>query len=177
DSLEYLIVGSDFPLSMIVREMAFWNVRICAGQRRSNLLQADSVFVKDCRVQFHTHGRQRTSPHNDLTDTLHLRQPPRHDRGRGIVYLSFVQYIRCEGEHQDRRIGGIYFFICRIVRKVTRQVPACSRYCRLDIASGGIDIAIEIELQRDTRCSERTRRRHLCYSRDASELALERRGN
>ena len=157
--------------------MAFRNIRIRTGKCGSNLLQTDSIFIEDRRIQFHPHGWKRTSTHNDLTHTLHLREPLRHDRGRGIVNLSFVQHIRREGEHQDRRIRWIYFFICRIVRKIAGQIAASGRNCRLDIAGGGVDIAIQVELQCNTCRSQGTRRSHLRHGRDASKLALERRGD
>jgi len=45
----------------------------------------------------------------------------------------------------------------------------------LHVATGGVDIAIQLELQRDARLAERADGGHLAQARDAPEAALQRR--
>ena len=75
------------------------------------------------------------------------------------------------------RVGGVGLAVAGILRQVRRQLAARGVDGGLHVARGGIDVAIEIELESDRGRAERAGRGHLVDAGDASELALERRGN
>ena len=52
-------------------------------------------------------------------------------------------------DHEDRRIGGIHFTVVGIARQIRRQVSARRIDGRLHVSRGGIDIAVQVELQGD----------------------------
>ena len=60
---------------------------------------------------------------------------------------------------------------------VTTQLPARRIDRRLDILRGTVDVAREIELDRDCAVAERAARRHLGDARDLPELPLQRLGD
>ena len=73
-------------------------------------------------------------------------------------------------------IGGVGWIDLRIGRRigeVARQRRSGGVDRSLDVLGGGIDVAIEIELQRDAAEAERTRRRHGGQRLDLAELAFE----
>ena len=69
--------------------------------------------------------------------------------------------------------AGIDLAIRRIGGKVGRQVRSGGIDAGLHVARGDIDIAAEVELQRDGGGAERTRRGHLGEACDVAELALQ----
>ncbi len=80
-----------------------------------------------------------------------------------------------EGDDEDRRVGRVHLAVRRLERQVRRELAAGGGDRRLHVARGGVDVAIQVELQRDRRAAERARRRHLGEPRDAPEAPLERR--
>ena len=73
------------------------------------------------------------------------------------------------------RIGGIDFAVGGIAGQIAGQVAAGGGDGCLHVARRRIDIAAQIELQRDVARSQHARRSHLGDGCDASELALQRR--
>ena len=75
------------------------------------------------------------------------------------------------------RIGasaGIHFAIGWIARQVRGQLAARRIDGGLHVARGGIDVAVQIELQRDAGRAQLARRCHLVDAGDAAELPLQR---
>ena len=58
-----------------------------------------------------------------------------------------------------------------------RQLPQRLGDRGLHVLRGGVDVAVERELQRDRRRAEARRRRHVVDAGDRRELLLERRGH
>ncbi len=51
--------------------------------------------------------------------------------------------------------AGLTFAVRRVVRKVGRELAAGGVDRRLDVAGGGVDVPVEVELERDVRRAER----------------------
>jgi hypothetical protein len=90
----------------------------------------------------------------------------RQHRFRVAVHLRQRQGLRGQGEEQHREIGRIALVVRRRRRHAFRQAARRARDRRLHVLRGGVDVAIEIEGQRDARvslaaaraCSRRIRR-------------------
>ncbi len=96
---------------------------------------------------------------------------------RRVVHLPLRQRVRGQRQNHDRRVGGIDLAVGRIARQSRRQQAARGVDRRLHVARGAVDVAGQIELQRDARRAERAARGHLGDAGDAAERALERRGD
>ena len=82
---------------------------------------------------------------------------------------------RGEREIEHRLLGGIGLLIGRRARHVGRQLSAGFGNGRLDVLRGGVDVAVERELDRDVVEPLRVGRAHRLYAGDGRELPLERR--
>ena len=65
-----------------------------------------------------------------------------------------VENVRGQRQNHDRRIGRVDLAIRRIARQVRRQLAARRIDGRLHVARRGIDIPVQIELQRDAGAAE-----------------------
>ena len=80
-------------------------------------------------------------------------------------------------EQHDRRIGRIDLAIGGLPGKIGGKLAASGVDGGLNVARGGVDVAIEIKLKNDAGGTEAARGGHLRDAGDASELALERRSD
>ena len=79
----------------------------------------------------------------------------------------------CREDH-DRRLRRIGLAVGRRRRKSGRQLPTGGGNGRLHVLRRGVDVAVEVELQRDRRLAQRAGRGHLRDPGNLPELALER---
>ena len=77
-------------------------------------------------------------------------------------------------KNHDRRVGGIDFAIRRIAGEIRRQIGARGIDRRLNVTGRAVDVAVQIELQRDGCRAEGARRSHFVDARDVTELPFER---
>ena len=105
-----------------------------------------------------------------------LRDLLREDRVGVVVDLVERQDVRADRERQDRLVGRVALAstsaasaACAGRRLDAALIAACTSCC------GGVDVAVEVELQRDLRVREARDARHLRQRRHLAELALERR--
>ena len=152
-------------------------MRILQAERGLDILQRKPHAAELGGIDFHAHGRERASAHAHLPDALDLRKLLLDDRGSCVVQLGAVVFVRGESEDHDRRVGRIDLAIRRIGGKVGRQERSRGIDTCLHVACGAIDVAAEVELQRDGGGAERTRGGHLGEARDVAELALQRSGD
>ncbi len=117
------------------------------------------LLAEDARFRHARHGRQ------------FLRQ----DRVGIIIDPVDRQRIRIDGVDQHRPVGRIGLSVGRRGRQVLGQQAAGRVDRLLDVLGGGVDVAVEIELQRDRQRADAARRGHLGERRDRRELLLERR--
>ena len=144
---EDLVVGAHLPHAVAVREMALGRVGVGGVENAADLLQADAVLVQRVGVQLDAHAGQRAAAHRHLSHAADLRQALRHDGGGRVVHVALIQHIGGEGEHEDGRIGRIHLAVGGIVGQVGGQIAAGGVDGGLHVARGGIDVAVEIELQ------------------------------
>src|SRR6185312_2613451 len=98
-----------------------------------------------------------------------LRDLLREDGVARLEDLRQRQRLRAQRVDEDRRVGGVDLAVARAERQVGRQVAAGGVDGGLHVARGGLDVAIEIELQRDRCGAQRRRRGHLVDAGDAAE--------
>ena len=104
----------------------------------------------------------------------HFAEARRDQRVGEIAELAQRHGLGLQRQRQDRRIGRVHLRIDRGIGKIARQRRGRCVDRRLHVLRGGVDVAVEIELQRDLRQAERRLRRHGRERRDLTELALER---
>ncbi len=75
--------------------------------------------------------------------------------------------------NQHRSVGRIDFSVIGIARQIRRQIAAGSIDRRLHVATCGVNIAIQIELQHNAGRADLAGRRHLVDARNAAELPLQ----
>ena len=91
-------------------------------------------------------------------NTLHLRDAADHrhalrEHGLGVlVDLRQRQRRRAERQEEDRLVGRVDLLERRRRRHARRQLPRRRGDRRLHVLRGGVDVAVEIELQRDVAC-------------------------
>ena len=84
-----------------------------------------------------------------------------------VVDVDDRRDVRLNGQDEDGRVGRVDLAIGRRTRQVLRQLPGGGVDRGLDVVGGGVDVAVEVELDGNRRRAERARRRHL---RDAGNL-------
>ena len=175
--LEDLIVVGDLPAMACILKRAFGPVGVGVGQRRAHRLQADAVVAQLHGVQLHAHGGAGAAADKHLAHALDLRDLLRQDRVGHVVNLRLGHHVGGQRQDQDRRFGRIGLAVAGILRQVRRQLAARGVDRGLHVAGGGIDVAIEVELQGDGGRAQRAGRSHLVHAGDAAKLPLQRRGH
>ncbi len=170
--LEQLVVGAHLPHPPPIGKMAFRSVGVRAGQNSADILETDSIFGKSRGIQFDADPGQRAAAYMHLADAFELRQFLRDDRRARVVHGAAVEHLGRNRDHEDRRIGRIHFAVGGIIRQVRGQVPASGVDGGLYIARRGVDVAVEIELERDAGLTKIAGGSHLRDGGDAAELAL-----
>ena len=149
------------------------NVRVL--HRRRNLVDPDLPRRQRSRVELDPHRVLLRPEHLHLRHALHHRNPLPQQRFRVFVHHVERQRLRAEREEIDRLVGRIHFVECRRARHVRRQLPLHARNGRLHVLRRAVDVAAQVELQRDVRRAERAGRRHRIDARNRRELLFKRR--
>ena len=100
-------------------------------------------------IDFHAHRRSGAAADEHLAHALDLRELLRQDGGGQVIDLGHVVLVRRERQDHDGRVGGIDFAIRRIRRQVGGQIGARRIDGGLHVARCAVDVAAQIELQRD----------------------------
>ena len=169
-----LIVGVELKMAVAVFDRPLRTVGIRRGERRPDVLEADAVAEQGGGIQLHADRGQCGSADRDLADAVELRQALLQHVARGIIELPARQRLRGEGENHQGRIRGIHLAVCGIAGEAGRDVGGRGIDRRLDIAGCAIDVAVQIELQRDARLPGAALRRDLGDVGDSAEIAFQR---
>ncbi len=151
-----LVVGIDLVALVADIDAALRTMGVGVRQRGADVFETDPVFVERLRDQVDADGGQRTAAHHDLADALDLRQLLRQHRGRGIVEIATRHRIRGQRQDQDRRVGRIDLAVGRIAAQAGRQIGPRRVDRGLHVTRRAVDVAIEVELQRDPGRTDRT---------------------
>ncbi len=170
-----LTLGIDGERLMRAVERAGRHIDVGVLDRRRDFVDADAARRKRLRIEL--------NPHRVLLRSvnLHLRDAANHRDALGEVSLRVLidlrnrHRVRAEPQVEDRLIGRINFAIRRRTRHPLRQFGLRLRDRRLHVLRAGVDIAREIELQRDVGPALDVRRGHRVEAGDRRELFLERR--
>ena len=103
------------------------------------------------RIDLDAHRRQRAAADEHLADAVDLRDLLLQDGRRDVVHLRAADGVRRQREDHDRRVGRVDLSIARVARQIRRQLASGRVDRRLHVARGAVDVAIEVELQRDLR--------------------------
>ncbi len=176
-SLVRLVVGVELPAPLVVLDRALWAVRVGGVEGGAHVLEADRITEERVRVELDAHRGQGAAADRHLTDAVDLRQFLLQHRRGGIIELAGAARLRGQRQHQDRGTCGVDLVIARIALETDRQVGARGIDCRLHVAGGTVDVAVEAELEHDARIAAIVRRSHLADVGDLREMALQRRGD
>ena len=175
--LAELIRGIDLPGESAVVELALGTVDVRGRQHLSDLVEADAVARERQRIQVYTDGRQGAAADEDLPDAFEPRDLLLQDRGGDVVHPPLVHGLRSQSEDQDRRVRRVRLPVRGQARQVRRELTGRRGDRRLDVPRGAVDVARQVELERDRRGAQEADGRHLRNAGDAPELTLERRGD
>ena len=172
------LVGiADVPCFVCVGERAFGQIGIRGLQRTTNGLETDAVAVELIGIGFNPNGGTRASPNEDLADTFDLSELLRQDGIGGVINLRRPKIVRSQRQNHDGGVRRIDLAVRGLAGKIGGKLIARGVDGGLHVASGSVDIAIEIKLKRDASGSEAAGGGHLRDTSNAAELALERSSN
>ena len=155
--------GGQIHVAVLNRIRNFINADLPAGQRLGIELGVNRVLLRPV--------------HAHLGHAAHHRDALRHQRFCVFVHIGKPQRRRTQRQIQNRLVGGIHFLIRRRAGQILRQIARSLRNHRLHILRRRIQIAAQIELQRDLRGALRARRGHRVHAGDGRELFLQRHGH
>ena len=127
---------------------------LAARQHGPHIFQAQAEMIQQRGIHVHAHARQRAAAHAHLSDAPNLRKLLHDDGGRDVVDLArAAARASVKRQNDDRLLGGVDLPPGRSGGKIGRQLAARRVDGRLDVARGRVDVAVQIELQRDAQWS------------------------
>ena len=170
-----LVVGVDLETLAAALDRALGPVGVRRLDRGADILQCDAHRGELDRVDLDPHGRERAAAELDIADAFDLQQLLLQDGGDRIVDLAGRACLRGQRQDHDRRVGRVDLAVGRVGAQRRGQVGAAGVDRRLHVARRAIDVAAEIELQRDAAAAQPRVGRHLGDVGDGAEAAFERR--
>ena len=172
-----LVVGLHLPQAVAPLHHALGPVRVGARNGRAHRLQADAVARKLQRVGLDPHRRLCPPAHGHIADALDLQQLLPDDGVGRVVHLPRRERPRREPDDHDRRIGRIGLAVGRVARHARGQQAPRRVDGRLHIARRAVDVAAQVELQRDAGAAQRAGGGDLAHPGNAPQRPLQRRGH
>ena len=130
-------------------DRALGTVGVVGLDRGAHVFGRDAVAVQRIRQQLDPHRRQRAAADLDVAHALHLRQLLLHQVGHRFVDLAGRLGRRGQRQDDDRRVGRVGLAVGRVAAQGGRQVGARGVDRGLHFARGGVDLAVQVELQAD----------------------------
>src|SRR5581483_575365 len=140
-----------------------------------DLVDAEAAARDRVRVELDAHRVLLRAEHLHLRDAAHHGDALRHHRLAVLVDLPHRERRRRERDVEDRLVGRIDLPVDRRRRHAGREERRGLRDRRLHVLRGGVDVAVELELEGHLSAAERARRVHRREPGDRRELPLERR--
>ena len=152
--------GGQVHVAALNRIGDFINADLPAGQRLGIELGVNRILLRP--------------EHAHLRHAAHHGDALRHQRFGVFVHIGKPQGRRAQRQIQNRLVGRIHLLIRRRAGQILRQVAGRLRNHGLHVLRRRVQIAAQIELQRDLRGALRTRRGHRVHAGDGGELFLQR---
>ena len=171
--VEELIVRRDAADCAAPMNEPFGSSTVVLRDRGAHVLEAEADAGDRRGIDLHAHGRLLAAADGHLADAGHLRDLLREHVVRDVEDLRERHGVARQRQDEDRRVGRVDLPVRGSQRQVRRELTSRGGDRRLHVACGCIDVAIEIELQRDGRRAERARRGDFADARDSPESALE----
>ena len=133
----------------VIGRAALGPVGVRGREHGAHVLQAEAVAVQLRRIDLDAHARAASCRPRSPGRRPAPATASAHDRRGRVVHLARGQDVRGQRQDQDRRVGRIDLAIGRVARQVGGQIAAGGVDGGLHVARGGVDVAVQIELQRD----------------------------
>ena len=156
---------------------AFGAVRVAGLQGGAHVFHADAVAVQRKRQQLDAHGGQRAAAQLDIADAGHLGDFLLHQIGDFVVNLARRAGFRGQRQDDDGRGGWIGLAVSRVAAQRGGQVGAGGVDGGLHFSSGGVNLAVQVELQADAGRAGAAGRSHFVDPGNHAQAALQRRGD
>ena len=175
-SLEFgqLVVGVDGVGAAVAVDIALRAVDRRDRDLAADILQRQALGDEFRRVDLDPDGRFLLAADDDLGDAGDLADLLGELGVDGIAHGGQRQRVRRRRQQQDRRVRRIDLAIGRRRGEVFRQLAAGGVDRGLHVVGGGVDRAVEVELDRDRGRPEIAGRGHLRDAGDLRKLALQR---
>ena len=173
--VEQLVVGVERDRPMRALEDALRPVDRGRRQRSAHIFQADAARRQSAGVDLNMHGVLLLPEDSRFGDAGHSRQLLRQDRVGVIVDAVDRQRVGMDCVDQYRPIGRVGLAVGRRVRQILRQQAGGGIDRLLHVLRRAVDVALEIELQRDQGRTDPAHRGHLGEAGQRGELLFERR--
>jgi hypothetical protein len=132
-----------------VLQRADRRVGVGGRDRRLHHVDADAAGRERVRIQLHPHGIFLTAEDLHLRDAVDGRQRRRDHLLGERIQLRQRRNGAAQCQDQDRRVRRIHLAEARRLAHLVGQLPLHPRDRRLNVGGGAVDVAIEVELQRD----------------------------
>ena len=172
---EQLVVGIERDGLLGVFENAFGPVDRGRGQRGADVLEPEAAGGERAGIDLNPRRIGPLPEDAGLGHAFYRRYLLRQQRVGVVVDAVDRQRVGMHRIDQHRAVGRVGFSVGRRARQVFGQ-DAGRRVDRGDhVAGGGVDVARQIELQRDRQRADAAGRGHLVERGDRGELLFERR--
>ena len=155
-----LVVGGDGVGLLRAVERALRPGDVGAGNGVAQVFHRNAVGREPRQVGLHPHRGLQPAENGDAADAGNLAEPLAQDRIGDIAHRAQRNRVRGQRQCQHRRVGRVDLGIGRRIRQRLRQNAGGGVDRGLDVLGGAVDVAVEIELQRDLADAERTGRLH-----------------
>ncbi len=173
--VENLVVGVERDGLMRAFEIAFRAIYRRQRQGIAHVFETDPSRCQRARIDLNMH-RVRLLPEDaGFGDAFHSRELLGDDRVGIIVDAVDRHRVGMDRIDQHRPVGRVRLAVCRRTRQVLGQQARCGVDRLLHVLRRAVDVALQIELQRDQRRADAAGRGHLGQARQRGELLLERR--
>ena len=172
--LHELAVGADLIRLLLPLQGAERQFDGAVRDRRRDIVDAEPARRQRGWVHLDRRGIFLLPEDDDLPDPGQHRDALCQIQVGILIELVQGHHIGGQSENQDRLVSRVDLAVGRRVRQVFRQDAARLVDRRLHVGGGAVDIARQVELQRDRRGPLHIRRRDLVHPRQCRELALER---
>ncbi len=170
-----LVVGGDGVRLRLAVERALGRGDVGGRDGGADVFEAEPIGGERLEVGLHADSGLEAALHADAADARHFAQPLTDERVGEIGEIAQRQRIGGECKGEDRRVGRVDLGVDGRIGEGTRQRRAGRIDRRLHVLRRPVDVAAQVELQRDLAEPERTGRRQEAQGRDLAELAFERR--